>query len=325
MLRTIRTILGIITVTSGIQSGCAESENPGKGSKRPATITTEDNNKDDPAPAELQSFEQRCGWSELASEKTVLDEAVIEGIDKHFTGSQGYIILNVPYKITVQPRLKLKTTLSEVTIATEIDVSADPSDARGPAEKQISWHRGSLTAKLLAPSERDKALRGSADWNEITCAVVSATELTTIRGSAETVVKFSPALPLLTMARADAATFAAELGSERIFRGIEAEVVRGGSLTPGLKISGAVSISRINPNLVLQQTTGKSATIKANSAWKIKYEFGSSEQTKSLGLHTEQLFYIDHGQRKFKAVVLDAGDSKTGAFVFADDAQVIND
>jgi hypothetical protein len=124
------------------------------------------------------------------------------------------------------------------------------------------------------------------------------------------------------MAKADALTFATELGSARVFRNIEAEVVRSSGLTTGQKIVGSVTITRINPNLILQQTTGKSATIKAGSAWKITYDFGSPEQTTALGLVREQLLYVNHDKREFHAVVFDSGDQKTGPFVFTNEAQI---
>ena len=311
-----------------VAPACAEAENPGKSSKRPAAVSTPESSKDsEREDSEPKSFEDRCGWSETVSDKALLDESMLTGIDKHFTGSQDYIVLNVPYKITVKPRLSLKTTATEALFTTEIDVTADPSDARGPAEKKVAPHRGTLSAKLLTASERSKLASGSADWSGVTCAVLPASEVTAVRGTrgaTESTVKFNPALPILALAKADASTFTNELGNVRVFRNIEAEVAKTSGAAVGPKIVGSVTITRINPNLVLQQTTGKSVTIKASSAWKITHEFGSPEQTAALGLIREQLWYVDHEKREFQAIVFDSGDTKTGPFVFSNEAQIIH-
>jgi len=321
-----RTVALAIVAIFGLVA-CAEENTqmqkkgkPGAGAERNSGIEDDTNNGSARNMTSDQRLE-RCGVDKgkLRSPNEELFKSELVGVPKYFSGSDGVLIITtVNYRVEVAPRISARVTSGGFAVQTDIVVKAEPSVAQPEAEKKAGDMRGTSQSTAFTLDERIKLSEdANGDWDGILCTIQSAREINVQRGAGSVRVKFSPALPENISPLADSAAYADEIGNGRAFRNIEAEVVSGGgTLSPGQKIVGTVTVARINPVLILQDATGKSETIRGDYAYTFTYDFGTSEQLRALGLQPQQTYFIDSKSNEFKAVVIDSGDTQLGEFVF---------
>jgi hypothetical protein len=272
----------------------------------------------------LEDIIKQCGVSpeDLENPDAVIMDKQLRSWPKVFTGTEAApIVGNVNYRVTVTTLIQVKATMSQVRMVTDFDVTAEPSLAEGEAMAKVAPNRGASVSTVLTTEERLELTGDNKEWGGIVCTVQPVSELITDKGGFQKKVRFTPALPMSISPKADAPRYEAEIGEGRVFTNIEAEVVSSNDpANPvGKKVTGTVTIKKVNPNLTLSVGGETEKTLKSDIAYKVEFDFGSVEQTVGLGLMPSQTNFISHQTRDFKVIVAETGFKEAGTDVLSDE------
>lgn len=316
--------LSMICLTLFFLNACSPSKQPVAG---PSTKPASEEEVEEPQTEEVEdlaSILKQCGVSESDLEKPdeVILEKTIRGYPKVFTGTEGVPLLgNINYRVAVTTVVSIKATLREINQDTDFEIKGEPSQAEGKAWEKAAPNQGSTTMRLLDNEERATLMSKSQDWAGVFCTLMPAHEVSTSKGGVGRIVKFKPALPGSLSPRADAKRYLKELGEQRFFDNIKAEIIASDDpdFPEGTTLTGSAVVTKVNPTLKIMAGDTQKATIDADVAYKISYDFGSRKNTVGVGLMPSQTMYIDYEDKEIRVIVADTGFEEGGTVVLSDE------
>lgn len=278
----------------------------------------------------LEDILKDCGVDQetLDNPDAVLFDKTLTAWPKVFVGQASVpLVGNINYRVQVYTKLKIKSTLTEMSQTTDFDIKTEPSG--GPvgdtvmteASKKTEPNRGTNTAQVMPAKERTDLMSKSADWNGVLCTVQPVTELKTVKGGRGKLIAFDPPLPMSVSPKANQKRYDAEIGQGKTWSNITAEIKSSAdsAYPTGTKLTGTVSIAPADPNLTLQvNQNGGTKTFSASRAFTLRFDFGGVDKTLALGLNPMQTLYMDDATHDVKIVVVDTGVQETGVVVLSD-------
>ncbi len=278
----------------------------------------------------LEDILKDCGVDQetLDNPDSVLFDKTLTAWPKVFVGqASAPIVGNINYRVQVYTKLKIKSTLNEMTQTTEFDIKTEPSGGmvgdtiKTEASKKTEPNRGTTTAQVMPAKERTDLMSKSPEWNGVLCTVQPVTELKTVKGGKGKLISFDPPLPMSVSPKANQKRYDAEIGSGKTWTNITAEIKSSAdpAYPTGTKLTGTVSIAPADPNLTLQVSqAGGTKTFSASRAFTLRFDFGGVDKTLALGINPMQTLYMDDATHDVKIVVVDTGVQETGVVVLSD-------
>jgi hypothetical protein len=274
-----------------------------------------------------------------AGEADAADAAVQEGIRD--CGAEGMLDA-APDKVLYEKRLKsqiMQTSVftidvnSQVTLGVNVTPAQTIQDskvdilsvdgflsifAEGTAEDEARAKSGRVVIDNVLPKDHTDLGSAHKAWEGITCTFVGATRLVSERGGIKTVVSFDPPMPMSLSPKPIAARFESDIGDGRVFSEMKVTIEQTGQPElAGMKtIVGKVTVQRVDPKTTIRDANVKSISISGDLAYKMTYEFGSTDTTFLLGLQPEVTYYVSHDKRDLVANIVDTKQPDTEQLVF---------
>lgn len=190
--------------------------------------------------------------------------------------------------------------------------------AKGTAEDEARAKSGRVVIENVLPKDHTDLGTTHKAWEGVTCTFVGATRLVSERGGIKTIVSFDPPLPMSLSPKPIAERFESDIGDGRVFSDMKVTIEQTGEpALAGMKtITGKVTVQRVDPQTTIRDASGRSVPISGDLAYKMTYEFGSSNTTFLLGLQPEVTYYVSHAKRDLVANIVDTKQPDAEPLVF---------
>lgn len=261
----------------------------------------------------------QCGDLDFNKSDTQLVNLAMKSLPLVTKGQRPVLGFPVSYEVSAVASLGIKADLaSTVTTLTFEQVTASSRFSQKSAEDEAKQKAGTVMTELARVQDRAKLAETVPGWKDIVCTVQPGLRTTSVVGAGKVAVAFDPPLPASLSPHALKERYEQEIGAARTWSGIKALVQQ--SSHPAVKTrmvyTGTMTLTPIEPTLVVKGTDGTQQTIKADLAFELTADFGSTEITTALGLTPSTKFYVDLAAHAFKAVVTNANDGTSAAAVF---------
>lgn len=280
----------------------------------PADIIS-DIGEDPIKPMTLAEKLAECGGINFDQPDVIIADQSMTGLTSTIEGN----LLGLAYRITIDPTLRMESSLMKSSMSTDFAIATDQALAQDIGEEEVASRKGTRTIDYLSADNKAGEFGKDSVWDGIVCTVNPAYRVWSQVGGQNVVTEFTPPLPASIFAKADPDRYADEWkDGARHWQGIKATVKEStNDIVPtGTVITGTVSIRPIASTGSVLDDNNVSHTVQGDLAYEISMDFGGVAKTKALGLFPVTRMYIKHTSRAFSAVQFDSADDATDDATF---------